>query len=140
MGSGAFLAALSWCTLAPRRDPSQRSGSSRTSHAPIAAPVAALDAARPVSLKAGWDPADDPHLTKCEVLAAWQGYRLRRAGRRWRLVLADEPARGPVTPGLTLDEIEVFLKGERGGRGLRRGRGIRARLEPSRRRVWAGVG
>ena len=62
-----------------------------------------------MSLKAEWDPAEFRLITKCEVLAAWKGLRLRSSGRKWRVLLADEPKAPPVAKGLGLRELEAWL-------------------------------
>ena len=61
-----------------------------------------------MSLKAGWDPADDPHIDKCEVIAAWKGYLLQAAGDKWTLIPAGQPKSRPVITG-TLEDVEAFL-------------------------------
>jgi hypothetical protein len=64
-----------------------------------------------MSLKAGWDDADERLLVKCEVLAAWQGLRVERRRSGWALRLADNPAQPPLVRGLTIQGVEAHLLG-----------------------------
>ena len=74
-----------------------------------------------MSLKAEWDETDRHLLTKCEVIARWQGYRLACQGRRWA-IYPGEPetftlpggrrrrARAAaVATGLSLEELATWL-------------------------------
>ena len=63
-----------------------------------------------MSLKASWD---DPLVTECAVIAASQGCRLQRSGRKWQLIPTGERRANPVAVRLTLPEIEALLRPER---------------------------